>query len=73
MRRIHAMSVLTKPVPHARRGHDVRRSTARAQVDRGMQQLRDEVRAADDYRALVPRTAWEAVYDAAPGPARFEA
>ena len=46
---------------------------ARAQVDRGMQRLRDEVRAEDDYRSLVPRTAWEAVYDAAaPGPARFE-
>ena len=46
---------------------------ARAQVNRGMQRLRDEVRAADEYSELLPRTAWEAVYDAtAPGPAPFE-
>ena len=40
-----------------------------AQVVQGIRRLKDEVRAADPYRELVPRTAWEALYDAqAPGP-----
>jgi len=45
----------------------------RGQVEAGVTRLRDEVRAKDDFRELLPRTAWEAVYDAqAPGPAALE-
>ena len=42
----------------------------RGAVDAGITRLQLEVRANDPYRKLVPRTAWEAMFDAqAPGPA----
>ena len=41
----------------------------KGQVVEGVRRLDEDVRAADPYRELVPRTAWEALYDAqAPGP-----
>ena len=45
----------------------------RAQVEGGIQDLRRDVRPADQYRDFVARSAWETLYDAtAPGPAGYE-
>ena len=67
------------PIPTAGIRPDDREACAaaytalRGQVEAGIDTLREEVRPADPYRELVPRTAWEALYDApAPGPPSFE-
>ena len=67
-----SVPLLARPCRQA--GCEAAYAELRGQVEGGLRTLQDELRPADPYRELLPRGAWEALYNAqAPGPPGYDA